>query len=148
MQIHNQGGFSLLEVLIAVSVFAVGVLALAQMQIVSMSGNTTARRITGAATLAQGKLEELKALPFSHADLTDKDASGDAGFGTAGLDDEDASADGSVTGVEMMGQEFDVFWNVAADSPVSDCKTVRVIVRRNQPATKRLSLDGIVSRAD
>lgn len=148
MKIQDDSGFSLIEVLIAVSVFAIGILALAQMQIVSMSGNTTARRITGAATLAQGKLEELKTLPYTHADLTDKDSIGDPGFGTAGLSDEDANADGSETGVEIMGQQYDVFWNVAADSPVSDCKTVRVIVRRNQPTVKRLSLDGIVSLAD
>lgn len=148
MNVQNNDGFSLLEVLIAVSVFAIGVLALAEMQIVSMTGNTTSRRIAGAAALAEGKMEELKALPYTHSDLTDKDSSGDSGFGTAGLGDEDTNADGSETGVVIMGQPYDIFWNVAADSPVSDCKTVRVIVRRNQPTIKRLSLDGIVSRGD
>ncbi len=148
MEIQNTKGFSLIEVLIAMAIFAIGALALAKMQIVSMSGNSTARRITGAATLAEAKLEELKSLPYSHADLTDKDASGDAGFGAAGLDDEDADADGSETGIVMMGPRYDVFWNVAEDSPVSNCKTIRVIVRRSQPTVKRLTLDGIVSVAD
>jgi prepilin-type N-terminal cleavage/methylation domain-containing protein len=148
MKIQNTKGFSLIEVLIALCIFAIGALALAKMQMVSMSGNTTARSITGAATLAEAKLEELRSLPYLHADLTDKDSSGDAGFGAAGLDDEDASADGSETGIVMMGPRYDVFWNVAEDSPVSNCKTIRVIVRRSQPAVKRLTLDGIVSVAD
>lgn len=148
MNIRHAQGFSLIEVLVAMCLFSIGILALAQMQIVSMSGNSTSRRITGAATLAESKLEELKSLSYADADLTDKDASGDAGYGTAGLDDEDGDADGSETGVTIMGQAYDVFWNVAADSPVSDSKTIRVIVRRTQPTVKRLSLDGIVSRAD
>lgn len=148
MTMRSSSGFSLIEVLVAMALFAIGVLALAQMQIVSMSGNTASRRITGAATLAESKLEELKSLSYSNADLTDKDADGDAGYGTAGLDDEDGDADGSETGVTIMGQSYDVFWNIAADSPVSGCKTVRVIVRRSQPTVKRLSLDGIVSLAD
>lgn len=148
MKIKQNSGFSLIEVLIAMTVFAIGVLALAQMQIVSMSGNSTARRITGAATLAEAKLEELKSLSYSHADLTDKDSIGDAGFGSTGLNDEDANADGSETGVVMMGPQYDVFWNVVEDSPVSNCKTIRVTVRRNQPTVKRLSLDGIISLAD
>lgn len=148
MNINNENGFSLIEVLIALFLFAVGVLALTQMQVGSMFGNSTARRVTGAATLAEAKLEELKALSYAHADMTDRDASGDAGYGNGGLDDEDGDADGSRTGVEVMGETYDVFWNVAENSPVSNCKTIRVIVRRTQPTIKRLSLDGIVSLAD
>ena len=63
-------GFSLLEVLIAVTIFAVGLLAVASMQFTSVRGNFSARNVTEAITLGQAKAEELYTLPYSHSDLT------------------------------------------------------------------------------
>jgi type IV pilus assembly protein PilV len=53
-------GFTLLEVLIAVSIFAVGLLAVASMQLTSIQGNAFGNEMTTATFLAQAQLEWLK----------------------------------------------------------------------------------------
>ena len=53
-------GFTLLEVLIAISIFAVGLLGVATMQISAIRGNRLGNEVTQATFLGQAKLEELK----------------------------------------------------------------------------------------
>jgi len=53
-------GFTLLEVLLAITIFAVGLLALATMQISAIGGNRLGNEVTQATFLGQAKLEELK----------------------------------------------------------------------------------------
>jgi prepilin-type N-terminal cleavage/methylation domain-containing protein len=55
-------GFSLLEVLVAISIFAIGILAVASMQLTSIQGNAFGNEMTAATFLAQAKLEELKSV--------------------------------------------------------------------------------------
>jgi len=80
----TEGGFTLIEVLIGVSIFAIGILAVAKMQYAAVR-NTTVGNLTSQATmLAHQKMEEIKATPF--ADLIDEvepnlDADGNAGGG-------------------------------------------------------------------
>jgi prepilin-type N-terminal cleavage/methylation domain-containing protein len=63
-------GFSLIEVLVAMAIFAIGILAVYSMQITSIRGNASARGITENITLASGKVEELLALSYDHSDLS------------------------------------------------------------------------------
>ena len=44
----NQEGFTLIEILIAVTIFAIGMLAVGSMQVSGIRGNATAQGITGA----------------------------------------------------------------------------------------------------
>jgi len=53
-------GFTLLEILIAISIFSIGVLAVASMQLSAIRGNRLGNEVTQATFLAQDKLEELK----------------------------------------------------------------------------------------
>ena len=69
----NQG-FTLLEVLIAMAIFAIGILAVGAMQINSINGNASARRATEAATWAADRVERLIALPYNDPDLNVADA--------------------------------------------------------------------------
>lgn len=137
---HTQCGFTLIEVLIAITLLAVGILAAASMQITSIGGNDLAIRVTEATTWGEDKIEELMGKPYDDSDLQD-----DNGDGVAGLDFTDAAgqpADGSevhqfyVGAVATAG--YTVFWNVADDYPVADCKTIRVIVRRSDKGTMKL----------
>ena len=55
----NQNGVTLIEVMIAITIFAVGLLSIASMQITSIRANTSSLQRTEAASLAQSTIEEL-----------------------------------------------------------------------------------------
>ncbi|MCP3177385.1 prepilin-type N-terminal cleavage/methylation domain-containing protein [Desulfuromonas sp. KJ2020] len=55
----GQEGFTLVELLIAVTIFAIGLLAVAGMQITSIRGNSTANIVTSGTAVAEGILEEV-----------------------------------------------------------------------------------------
>lgn len=66
----NQRGFTLLELLVAVSLLAIGLLAAAGMQGVALNANSIANRMTFAASLAQQVAEDLMARPRTFTRLT------------------------------------------------------------------------------
>ncbi|MGD8345107.1 MAG: type IV pilus modification protein PilV [Desulfobacterales bacterium] len=57
-------GFTLIEVLIAMAIFAIGILAVTTMQMRSINQNASARLQTEATTLAADWMEQLLALPY------------------------------------------------------------------------------------
>ena len=59
-------GFTLVEVLIAMAIFAIGILAVAKMQMWNVKNNTTGNIRTTATMLARAQMEELKSV----ADVT------------------------------------------------------------------------------
>ena len=62
-------GFTLIEVLIVMSIFSIGILAVAAMQMTSTKGNASARRMTEATALAENQIENLMQLPYGDEDL-------------------------------------------------------------------------------
>jgi len=62
-------GFTLIEVLIVMTIFSIGILAVAAMQMTSTKSNASARRMTEATTLAEKQIENLMQLPYNDADL-------------------------------------------------------------------------------
>jgi len=93
-------GFSLLETLVAVSVFAVGIGSLAQLIVLATHLNQRSKAVTVAALLAQEKIEQLKAvawgtdlLGFTVTDVTsDTAVLPEAGSGGTGLAPSPANA--------------------------------------------------------
>jgi type IV pilus assembly protein PilV len=69
-KIRNDKGYTLIEMLIAIAILSVGLLAVATMQISSIRVNDTARRMTRRATIAQDRLEYIMSLKYTHAVLT------------------------------------------------------------------------------
>lgn len=65
----NEKGFSLLEVLIALVILAVGLLALGNMQVMGIGGNASGQKMTTATTLAQDALEGMTNVPYNTVDL-------------------------------------------------------------------------------
>jgi len=66
-----EAGFTLIEILIAFTIFAIGVLAVASMQIRSIQVNSLANNITASSTWAQDKMEELISQDWGDSDLAD-----------------------------------------------------------------------------
>ncbi|PIP43733.1 MAG: hypothetical protein COX17_05415, partial [Deltaproteobacteria bacterium CG23_combo_of_CG06-09_8_20_14_all_60_8] len=69
MKVRNAAGFTLMEVLMAVTVFAIGILAAASMQVAAIRTNATARVISEATVVAARQQEVLLDRPYPHVDL-------------------------------------------------------------------------------
>lgn len=127
----NNHGFSLLEVIIALAIFSISIVALYSIQTRTIGQNYTASRITTAVTWASEKTEDLLAL--SYQDVIDTDNPKD---GVAGLQaNTPATADGSETSPDGV---YTVMWNVAEEWPLPNTKTIRMIVTSQRAGTGRL----------
>jgi Tfp pilus assembly protein PilV len=65
----RRDGFTLVELMIAFTVFAFGLIAVMMMQIQAMKDGTMGRHRTGATMLAQDQIELVQNMPFSDSDL-------------------------------------------------------------------------------
>jgi len=70
----REAGFTLIEVILAISILTVGLLAVASMQVSAIRGNSYADCVTEAAVLAQDKLEELMAENYSDVGSSNEQA--------------------------------------------------------------------------
>jgi type IV pilus assembly protein PilV len=68
-RLFSSRGFSLIEIMIAISIFAIGFLAMASLQIAAGKNNRTGSEVTEAATIATDKMEWIMVLPFDDPDL-------------------------------------------------------------------------------
>lgn len=68
--VTGNGGFTLMEIMVALMILAIGVMGIWSMQGVAIRSNTTARRITDTATLGADQFEVLMRLPYNSAALT------------------------------------------------------------------------------
>jgi len=112
-RLKKNEGFTLIEVLLAVSILSIGLLAIASMQISAIKVNSSASDISKRSTWSQDKLEELVALPYSNAMLAEGDH-----------DDPDPTSDGHT-----------VEWSVVAGL-VSDTKQITVTVTNRGKTTQ------------
>ena len=140
----NQSGFTLLEVLIALFIFSIGILGVNAMQLTSIQGNGKANRITQASNVAADRIEQFLSTPYmpgnAGTNLLDDDGDGaideldeqevsDGGGtnnGALGLTDIPPNTD--IGPVLSADGNYQIYWNIAADYPVTDTKTLRVIV--------------------
>ena len=71
----GQQGFTLIEVLIAMAIFSIGILAVGAMQINSTNSNASARIHTEEYTWVVDQIERMTALDYEHGDLDPGDHS-------------------------------------------------------------------------
>lgn len=100
-------GFTLVEMMIALVLFGVGMMALAQVLPRGLSVRDKARRMSVASSMAQEEVERLRNLPFNHADLA----------GGNHLDPNNP-----------VDNAYRRQWTVQDDTPVEDMKRVSVTV--------------------
>jgi len=164
MRSHKDEGLTILEVLIAITILAFGLLAIATMQTSSIKGNSLAIGITEGITLAQDKAEELSRLAYDDALLADRtDDGGRVTNQDANQNGIDEDNDGTVVddilnfGLDQTGgaadwneanvgkdNNYNIFWNVAVNQPLNNVKTIRVIVLwSDRGAVKRASVDSM-----
>jgi type IV pilus assembly protein PilV len=118
---QNNEGFTLIEVLIAISIFAFGLLSVAAMQISAIQVNSTAGQITTRSTWAQDKLEELMALPYTDPLLVDNNSA--VGVMTNHTDTSPPTG-------------YTITWSVDNNNPVSSTKLITVTVTGKGKSTR------------
>lgn len=140
--VPDQSGFSLIEVMIGIAIFSIGVLAVGGMQVSGIRGNTSARQYTEASTWGMDKIETLMTRPYNHRDLTDRDGDG-GGAGDKGLFDATvASADWYENDPDGR---YTIYWNVANNDLIENSKTVSVIILWRGNGTQRsVSLQRVI----
>jgi len=111
---QNDTGFTIIEVVIAISILAVGLLGVAAMQTSAIQVNSAAGQMTARMNWAQDKMEELKALAFSDPWL-EEDGN------PPGVDSADNTHQATSDG-------YAVSWNVTDDTPVPNTKQIVVTV--------------------
>ena len=117
---REESGFTLLEVLIALAIFSIGILGVAALQSGSIRGNSKARAVTDIAVVATDRLEMLRSLPYNDAALAD---------GAHVLDPESDRIDNNFNGLIDEDDEtgpLTLQYTVATDWPLQRTKTVVV----------------------
>ena len=129
LKIPNHGnpdacrGFTLIEVLMALAIFAIGILAIAGLQIRSINMNAAARMQSEATTVAVDVMERLMSLPYEHPQLDESE----------GIQQSDEGFYGAYT----------AFWQITDESPVSWCKTITVWVTADSPNAREVTINFI-----
>lgn len=109
---HSQQGFSLLELLIALVVFSVGLLAIAGLQTISKQANFEAIQRTTAAQVAYGLLEDIR----TNGDAIDiYAASGEMGDGSRGNEPAPNCRNGNTCNAAQKAAHDLWFWEQAVD---------------------------------
>ncbi len=93
----NHCGFTLLEVLVSISILAIGILAVGSMQVMSIKGNARASQVTEASVLARDRMETLMAMAYTANDLIEGTHEGDSPPYTIGWEITNGCATGCVT---------------------------------------------------
>ncbi len=120
-------GFTIMEVMIAIVVLSVGLLAAGLMQIQAVKTNARSRDVTEAMYLAQGVVELIKAVPYDDGNYL-SDVTGD-GDPNAALEEREKNLNQVEDDADyrLTRGRYTLYWNVIEDYPVSNTKTIRVL---------------------
>lgn len=105
MKTNGTAGFTLIETLMAMAIFTIGILGLFGMQTAAIKENLSANTITTGATWAADRVERLLGQSYTSLADTDKD-------GCSGLNDRANAADGNDTSGTVQ-PVYHIYWNVA-----------------------------------
>jgi prepilin-type N-terminal cleavage/methylation domain-containing protein len=108
--LKSQRGVGLVEIIIALVIFAIGISAAIRMLPVSNAATSRARNVTIATNLAQEKIEELMGSQFNDPDL---------------------SAGNHADPQNPIDRHFTRTWNVIDNNPITNMKLVTVTVSYN-----------------
>ncbi len=116
-----------MEILIGLIILAIGILAIAGMQITSMRGNYFSDNIMQASIIGQDRLEELRTIPLNINTAT---------F-SLGIHN-----DGSVA---IRGTTFNRVYEVTAHPDLPDSRVIQVAVRWSDPSAHSVSFTTVKS---
>ncbi|MEJ2200711.1 MAG: prepilin-type N-terminal cleavage/methylation domain-containing protein [Desulfuromonadaceae bacterium] len=119
----NSKGFSLIELLVAVTILAIGLLAVAGLQATAIQGNTHGNTISQATTLAEDQLETIRNMAY----------------------DDIVFASNPYVENNVGGSIFTRETLIEVDTPMIDLKRVTVTVKWNTKRSHQVVLRTIVA---
>ena len=139
--VHGQKGLTLIEVLVALTILAIGLLGVSLMQVMSITGNTYSRQMAVATELAQDMLEKFGASTYTataedsslsagnHPDANDVPGLAPAVFNAGAVDDCDHPGNTvDERGLQIGPTVYIRTWTVTDNNPATDMKTIVVTV--------------------
>jgi len=125
--LRREQGFTLIEVVVALTVLAIGIVGLSVVFPLAMRDVSKSGSVTKAVQLCQQKLEEFQMLAYDSADL-------DQGY----IHDDDVNP---IDGV------YDRTWEVTDDQPITGCKLIEVTVSWQARRQESVSLSTVIAQA-
>ena len=148
--LYGTSGFTLLELLIALVILAFGLMGVALMVVTSVKGNAFASRMTQAASLAQGKIEEMRNSSYENLYVN----CGSVGFPdpcssppVSMPDASQAPNDNGASGDDLTGEAGDGIWTYLYDNAIEPLPAGMTLVwgvRRNYPQPRMIWLVAVV----
>ena len=126
IRLNNQRGYTIIEVLIAVAIFSIGILAIASLQLSTAGNVKSGNLVTQATMLARDKIEMLKRVAdvttLSNGSETDIDAQGTPG----GIFDRSWIISNPLGGIGTNTRQITVTvsWNHKGESRSIDLSTI------------------------
>lgn len=118
--LRNNNGFTLLEILVAITLLSIGLLAMGSLTVGIMGGNLFSNQLTVATTLAQDEMERIRRLGY----ITVSDRDGDGAVEVSEDDGDTTEAYGTITGYP----EFKRVRGVDVGNPATGMTLVTVTV--------------------
>lgn len=137
---RRRSGMTLIEVMVAMGILAVGLLGLLAIQVEAMQSGRTGRHVTEAARIARDRMETFQRLDWGDADLQDTG-------GWAGPD----TVDNTVTlpdGSTVTEQSFEVEWRIEDHATNTNLRFIDVRVTWSEgggpnPEPKRYAVSSV-----
>jgi prepilin-type N-terminal cleavage/methylation domain-containing protein len=121
-KLYYEKGFTLLEVLVAITILSIGLLGVASLTTGIIKGNLYSKNVTSATVVAQQTIEEIQRVGYASANTL---------VGTATM--------------SMGGFTFTRVTTISDATPAANMKTAKVTVSWN-PGGYSISLDTIISQ--
>jgi len=149
---HNNQGFTLIEIMIAMVIFAIGILSVAALQTKATKGNISANRSTRAFTWCSDRMEMLMSLPYiDPTNLDDLPDPGRTYTPAQTADGIDNDYDGQIDEANENG-DIRISWNVirndgAPGNPPQNTKSITVTVTWSTPMGQEKTVNLTTVRA-
>ena len=112
-RIQKQRGFTLIEIMVAITLLSIGLLGMAGLTVGIMRGNYLSSQVTTATALAQAKMEDIKRIGYSGTSASAEGYNTISGYP---LYRRDTVVDVDTPNVGMKTVTITVFWDSNASS--------------------------------
>ena len=142
---HDNQGFTLIEIMIAMVIFMIGILSVAALQTKATKSNISANRSTRAFTWCSDRMEVLMRLPYTDANLLGAPAPGITYTPAQTADGIDNDYDGRIDETGESG-DINIGWNVVnndgvAPNPPEFTKSITVTVTWQTPMGEQKTIN-------